>query len=117
MENTTLKKSPTYVGSAGNNSDYGDMSKNEITFERKKVEGTPFVKIWSKQHGWAAGIAEHRITQWFETEEKLDKKLKGTTAGKLDWDLLTGFVSILIEKTEDLKKQQEEIVKRNNEQI
>lgn len=99
-----------------NNSNYGDMSKNELTFERTKIEGTPFTKVWSKEHGYSAGIAEYRATPWYETEEDLLKKLSGTEIGTLDWDLLTGVISILIDKTLELNKIEEEVTKRMEEE-
>lgn len=114
MENTTSKKSPIPAANAENKSDYGDMSKNEITVERTTIKGTPFIQIYSKAHGYSGGIAEHRMTPWYETEEELLTKLQGTTIGQLDWDLLTGFVSILIDKTAEMKKIAKDIEDKQN---
>lgn len=104
MENTTLKKSHIPAENAENNSTYGDMTKNTLTFERTAIEGTPFVMQWSESKGYSGGIAEHRVTEWYKTEEELKKKLKGASNKGIDWDLLTGVILILIEKKEELKK-------------
>lgn len=92
------------------------MSKNVKTYERKALEGTPFVIHYSETHGWAAGIAEHKITGWYETEEDLQEILTGlvkthkTTKpvyGKLNWDLITGVALVLIDKVLEMKKLEE----------
>lgn len=103
-ENTTSKKSHTAAENATNNSTSGNESTYTMDFNREPIEGTPFVKLWSKEHGFALGIAEHRVTGWYKTEEELTKKRKGVTTKGIDWDLMTGVIMILIEKI-DQKKQ------------
>lgn len=115
MGNITSKKLPMSAENVENNSDYGNMEKNEMTIERTTITGTPFTKIWSKEHGWSGGIAEHRMTGWYKTEEELLEKLQGTSIGQIDWDLMVGFVSILIEKTNQLKELNEKINKKQEE--
>lgn len=81
-----------------------DFSQNEELFRREAIENTPFIKLWSKEKGWALGIAEHRITKWYETEKEITTLVKGTQNGKLDWNLLTAVILILIEKDAEMKK-------------
>lgn len=110
MENITSKESHTPVGGVENNKDYGDMSKNTKTYERKTLEGTPFIIHHSETHGWAAGIAEHKLTGWYETEEQVKKLLKGINQKReIDWDLMTGIIMILIEKVLEHKELEEKI--------
>lgn len=88
-ENTTSEK--LHGSSANtNNSEYGDMSKNTVTYERKALPGTPFVIHRSDTHGWAAGIAEHKLTGWYKTENEVLKLLRGTNRHGVNWDLMTG---------------------------
>lgn len=83
------------------------MSKNVKTYERKALEGTPFVIHYSETHGWAAGIAEHKITGWYQTEDDLKKLLKGLRYQGINWDLMTGVILVLIEKVLEIKKIEE----------
>jgi len=111
METQELKQSGTNVEET-NNSQYGDMSKNTKKYERKALEGTPFVIHYAETHGWAAGIAEHKLTGWYETEKELLKALKGTDRNGINWDMMTGVILILLEKTLEKK----ELEKKLNEQ-
>lgn len=91
------------------------MSKNTVTYERKALPGTPFVIHRSDTHGWAAGIAEHKLTGWYKTENEVIKVLRGSNRYGINWDLMMGFVLILIEKTKELDKIQEKVKEKNNE--
>lgn len=111
MKIKELKESSTDVQNT-HNSNYGDMKKNVKTYERKAMEKTPFVIHHSETEGWSAGIAEHRLTGWYETEEDLKKVLRGITSkqgASINWDLLTGVVLILIEKVAEAKKLTDKI--------
>lgn len=110
MENITSNESHTHVDGVENSKDYGNMSKNTLTYERKALEGTPFIIHHSETHGWAAGIAEHKLTGWYETEEQVKKLLKGINQQKgIDWDLLTGIIMIIVEKVLEHKKLTDKI--------
>lgn len=114
MEKTTLKNESTQSGSQENNKPFGDTTKGTKRYERKAYEGTPFVIHESEDHGWAAGIAEHKLTGWYETEEKLKTVLKGYTPKKgIDWDLMTGIILIIVEKVNEMKKLNEKIEEVN----
>lgn len=97
-----------------NNSEYGNMKKNVMTYERKPLDGTPFIIHKSETHGWAAGIAEHKLTGWYPTEEILKKVLKGINNKGIDWDLITGTILILIEKVLEKKEIEKTIIKKEN---
>lgn len=114
MEKTTSKNESTQLDSLEDNKPYGEEGKGTKRYERKAYEGTPFVIHHSEDHGYAAGIAEHRLTGWYESEETLKKVLKGYTPSRgIDWDLLTGVIVILIEKTNEMKKLNEKIEEAN----
>lgn len=97
-----------------NNSEYGDMNKNTKTYERKALEGTPFIIHQSEDHGWAAGIAEHKLTGWYETEQDLMQVLNGRKNTGLNWDLITGVILILIEKVLETKELTKKRTEKNN---
>lgn len=84
---------------------FGGEGTSEMTFERFRVEGTPWQAIWDKERGWSAGIAEHKITDFYETEEELKKVLKGVHEdGSINWNLMFGFVDVIMQKVIDFQK-------------
>lgn len=100
---------------AANNKNSGEQKPTK-TYERKTLENTPFIIHESEDHGWAAGIAEHRLTGWYQTEEELKTILKGYTPKHgIDWNLLTGVVLILIEKAKELDKLNNKIEEQNKQ--
>lgn len=104
MEDLTSKKSHTPAPNVENNSKFGDMSKNEMTFQRAPLEGTPFTVLYDKENGYSAGIVNTQMTSWYEKEEELLEKLRGTSIGQLDWDLITGTITVIVAKALEMQK-------------
>lgn len=117
MQNTkenTISEQSHGLSANKNSSNYGDMSKNTMTYERKALEGTPFVIHHSESHGWAAGIAEHKLTGWYKTENEVIKLLRGTNRHGINWDLMMGFVLIIVEKTMERKELEKKIEEKQS---
>lgn len=104
MENSTSEKLHTSAQNADNSLNSG---KGEITYNRSSIEGTPFTVVWDKDKGFSAGIANTKMTPWYQTEEELLEKIKGIKEGRIDWNLMTDFVTTIIVQLDQMKKQNE----------
>lgn len=104
METQDIKHTSTDAKKANN----FDFSTNEITVKSEVIKGTPFVMKWMKDKGWSFGIAEYKLSEYYETrEEALEKlglkELKGgeivrRTKTGTDYELIVNIVGIMIEK-------------------
>lgn len=117
-ENTTFGRSHGSLNEEQNKPNSGEKAKLEYT--RTALESTPFIIHHSESHGWAAGIAEHKLTGWYASEKELLTVLKGVKkGGQIDWNLITGVVLILIAKEREYnvlkEKQLENLNKPENE--
>lgn len=104
MENLTSEKSHTAVENADNSLNSG---KGEITYNRSMIEGTPFTIVWDKEKGFSAGIANTKMTKWFQTEEELLEELKGIKEGGINWGLVTDLITTIVVQLDGMRKQNE----------
>lgn len=84
----------------------GADERSKLLQTRQPIEGTPFTKGWIEGHGWAIGLDNKRLTEWVETEEQIDEKIK---KGGLTLKEVTTLIYILIADV----KEQEEFMKQN----
>ena len=85
----------------------GADERSKLLQTREPIEGTPFTKGWIEGHGWAIGIDNKRLTEFVETEEEIDNKIK---KGGLTLKEVTTLIYVLIQDV----KEQEEFINENN---
>lgn len=80
--------------------------RSELRQLRIPIEGTILSKGWLEGKGWAIGLDGKRLTDWVESEEEIDEKIK---KGGLTLQEITRMIYVLIEdhnEQEEFKKQQ-----------
>lgn len=90
-----------YIGNNVKETNSLDYSKGEQLIEKKMVENTPFTVMYTKEEGWAFGIAQYRLSEWKKTEAEVMKEIKG---GLKDWSLITRVIGIMIEISNAINK-------------
>lgn len=69
-----------------------NLSYSEELIKREAMDSNPFQAIWTEKTDWFAALGQFRITDSFETKEKLEKFLN-----EKNWETIMSIASVLIE--------------------
>lgn len=68
---------------------------NKLSTWIRRVEGTIFTVRYMEESGYAYGIGNERVSNWFESEEEVYRDIN-----KMDWDILVRIMDCLMRNYE-----------------
>lgn len=97
-----IKQSPTGVKKT-HNSNFGKNKGKEL-IKREKIEGTPFMAIWTKEQKWFGVLGKYRVTGRFEKKDELIQHLEYKP-----WELLIAVMNVMAVESDTIKGLYEEV--------